>query len=168
MSDENQAAESDAAKNDAAKNVESRTSRLHMARSGPMAFDAETEDGQKLTLAGPAKYGGAGEGMRPMQMFLAGLAGCASIDVTLILEKQRQRIDSLEVFVEGVRADAIPAVYERIHLRYVLSGEITDKKLQRAVKLSVEKYCSVASMLLPTVEVTWSAELKGAEESSSE
>ena len=133
------------------------TMNLHMKRVGTMAFEATTDDGTMLITDGPEKYGGEGRGMRPMQLFLASLAGCSSIDVVLILEKQKQRIDSYEVFVEGKRTDAIPSVYESIHLRFVLRGDITDKKLQRAVTLGVEKYCSVASMLLPGVVVTHEA-----------
>lgn len=131
--------------------------KLELTRTGAMAFEAVSEDGIKVNLDGPEKYGGTGSGMRPMEMFLASLAGCASVDVVLILEKQKHTLTSLRVFVEGTRADAIPAVYESVHLRYEVGGDIPDNKLQRAVKLSVEKYCSVASMLLPSVVVTWEA-----------
>ncbi len=126
---------------------------------GAVLFDATAEDGSTVRLDGPEKLGGTGGGMRPMELFLVSLAGCAAMDVVMILEQQKQRIDAMSIEVEGVRADAIPAVYETVTMRFELKGEIADNKLQRAVKLSVEKYCSVASMLLPSVDVRFSAAL---------
>ena len=142
-------------KAEAAKN----TMRVELTRTGTMAFKATSDDGIEVIVDGPAKYGGEGRGMRPMQLFLVSLAGCSSIDVVLILKKQKQRIDDHKVIVTGTRSDAIPSVYEKVHLAFELKGEILDKKLQRAVGLAVEKYCSVASMLLPEVVVTWEAKL---------
>lgn len=131
--------------------------KLELTRTGAMAFEAISEDGVRVSLDGPEKYGGVGSGLRPMEMFLVSLAGCASIDVVLILEKQKHALTALRVAIEGKRTDSIPAVYESIHLRYEVGGDIPDNKLQRAVRMSVEKYCSVASMLLPSVVVTWEA-----------
>ena len=91
--------------------------KLELTRTGAMEFEAVSGDGVRVVLDGPEKYGGTGAGMRPMEMFLASLAGCASIDVVLILEKQKHTLTSLRVSVEGTRADAIPAVYESVHLR---------------------------------------------------
>lgn len=130
-----------------------------LERVGPVQFEARAPDGTKTMIDGPATLGGTGAGMRPMEMFLCSLAGCAAMDVVMILEQQKQSIDSMKIEVEGQRADAVPAVYERVMMRFVLSGEIADNKLQRAVSLSVEKYCSVATMLLPTVVVSFEAEL---------
>lgn len=133
--------------------------KVHLQRVGPVLFDAIAEDGTTVRLDGPEKLGGAGGGMRPMELFLVSLAGCAAMDVVMILEQQKQRIDAMSIEVEGARADAIPAVYETVTMRFELRGEIADNKLQRAVKLSVEKYCSVASMLLPSVDVRFVATL---------
>ncbi len=133
--------------------------KIELVRVGKAAFEATNTDGFSVTLDGPEKIGGEGKGMRPMQLFLASLAGCASMDAVMILEKQKQTIESYRVSVTGVRADAVPAVYESVHMRFELSGEISEKKLERAVSLSVEKYCSVASMLLPDVNLTFEAAL---------
>lgn len=133
--------------------------KVELTRTGAMSFSATSEDGHTVLLDGPAKLGGKGHAMRPMEMFLASLAGCTSVDMVMILEKQRHTIEDYCVIIEGTRADAVPAVYEKIHLRFELKGEIPDNKLQRAARLSVEKYCSVASMLLPSVIVTHEAVL---------
>ncbi|MEM6955361.1 MAG: OsmC family protein [Myxococcota bacterium] len=148
-------------------NAATNTNRVHITRRDTMAFAAETPAGHRVLIDGPPSLGGPvgsdgqGEAMRPMELFLASLASCMSVDVVMILQKQKQTITGYDVHVEGRRADAVPAVYESIHLRFELAGEIAENKLQRACKLSVEKYCSVASMLLPSVKVTWEASLLG-------
>jgi putative redox protein len=92
-----------------------------------------------------------------MQTFLVSLAGCSAMDVVMILTQQKQQLDDFEIEVTGQRADAVPAVYEHVHLAFFATGEVAANKLERAVRLSVEKYCSVAKMLLPDVKVTWEA-----------
>ncbi len=90
-----------------------------------------------------------------------GLGGCSSVDVVNILEKARQKVISCHVDIESERADAIPAVFTRIHLAFVVKGSnIKESQVQRAVSLSAEKYCSVAHMLgKGGVEVTHSYEI---------
>lgn len=88
-----------------------------------------------------------------MEMFLAALASCSAVDVVMILRQQKQGIEDLRIEVQGRRAEAIPAVFSHIKLRFVAYGDVSDKKMERAVRLSVEKYCSVARMLVPEVVV---------------
>lgn len=97
----------------------------------------------------------------PMEMVLMGLGGCSSVDVVNILEKARQKVTSCHVDIESERADAIPAVFTRIHLSFVVKGSrIKTSQVERAVNLSAEKYCSVARMLgKGGVEITHSYQI---------
>ncbi|WP_257285539.1 OsmC family protein [Endozoicomonas sp. SESOKO1] len=97
----------------------------------------------------------------PMEMVLMSLGGCASVDVVNILAKARQNVTSCHVDIESERADAIPAVFTRIHLRFVVKGSnIKESQVERAVNLSAEKYCSVAHMLgKGGVEITHSYQI---------
>lgn len=124
-------------------------------------FEVANDRGQTVELDGPPKIGGSDAAMRPMELFLASLGGCAAMDVVHILNRQRQKLTALRIVAEGRRADAVPAVYEAIHLRFEAEGEVDRKKLDRAVTLSVEQYCSVRSMLKDDIEVTHSATLNG-------
>ena len=124
-------------------------------------FEASNSDGSVAMIDGPPKLGGQGQGVRPMEMVLMGLAGCSSMDLLMILGKQRQEPEDIEVTVRGTRADAVPAVYTDIHMHFEVSGKVDPDKLQRAADLSVEKYCSVVKMLEPSVKITHSATLTG-------
>jgi putative redox protein len=119
-------------------------------------FEAVNEEGQCVQLDGSEDIGGQGLGMRPMQLVLAALASCSSIDVVVLLKKMRQPLEELQVEVDGQRAlDEIPAVFRKIHLKFVLGGSLDEEKVKKAITLSVEKYCSVAKMLEKTAEITW-------------
>jgi putative redox protein len=92
-----------------------------------------------------------------MQMLLVALAGCAAMDIVLILARQRQDLRDLVIEVKGWRVDATPAPFERIHIRFTAHGDVELEKLKRAVELGVTKYCSVVSTLKPEVAVEWEA-----------
>lgn len=106
---------------------------------------------------------GSGEnpaGVGPMQLLLLGLGGCASIDVVDISEKQRQPLSSLEVFVDGERGEGTPRPWGKIHMHFVASGEnLSDAKLERAIALSVEKYCGAYATLSGVANITWDYEV---------
>lgn len=123
-------------------------------------FEAVNSDGQTASIDGPPSLGGEDKGVRPMEMILMGLAGCSSMDLLLILGKQRQKPEDIEVTIKGTRVDEVPAVYSDIHMHFEVSGEVDEKKLQKAADLSVEKYCSVVQMLQSTVKITHSVSLK--------
>lgn len=127
--------------------------RIELRKVGACAFQVEDGRGHAVVIDGPASLGGTDAGMRPMEMFLAALASCSAVDVVMILEKQKQPLRDLAIFVEGERADAVPAVFTRIKLRFVAYGTVAENKMTRAVQLSVDKYCSVAKMLVPGVLV---------------
>jgi putative redox protein len=124
-------------------------------RVGPCGFEAKSAaSGATLRMEGPPDLGGTSDGLRPMETLLASLAGCSAVDVVMILGKQKEPLEGLSVEVEAERADAIPAVFTKIHLRFVLKGPVAENKARRAVALSAEKYCSVSKMLEPTVAIT--------------
>jgi putative redox protein len=130
-----------------------------LAQVGPAAFEATAAGGGSLIVDGSPDIGGEGRGMRPMEVLLSSLASCAAMDVVHILRKQRQDLQHLSIKVEGERADAVPAVFTRIKLIFQARGAVDEHKLQRAVQLAVEKYCSVGASLDPKLEVSWEAQL---------
>ena len=110
-------------------------------------FEGETR-GHRLAIEGPEDKGGKNRGMRPMEAVLIGLGACSAYDVVSILHKTRQQVAHCEVELEGERADGIPAVFRRIKMHFRCSGKDLDpKRVEQAVSLSVDKYCSVAKML---------------------
>lgn len=96
------------------------------------------------------------KGASPMDLLLRAIAGCSSIDIVMILKKQHLELDDLRVEVEGYREDgAIPNVFKRIQLNFVLEGDLPSAKVKRAVDLSMEKYCSVSKMLEKAAEINY-------------
>jgi len=122
---------------------------------------ASNEAGVEMRLTGSPEVGYSEDGLRPMQALLASLAGCSAIDVLHILQKQKHLVTQLDVEVDGERANAVPAVFTKIHLHYLAAGDFPLHKLERAVALSAEKYCSVSHMLRGSVAITTSCALVG-------
>ncbi|MCC6725217.1 MAG: OsmC family protein [Saprospiraceae bacterium] len=123
-------------------------------------FEAKNSDGNTIHMDGSPEIGGEGLGVRPMQALLMSLAGCSSMDVVSLLKKMRQPLEDMRVEVNGHRVDAVPAVFDKIHMQFILKGEIEEEKARKAIGLSVEKYCSVAKMLDKTAEITWGVEIE--------
>ena len=123
-------------------------------------FEAKNEDGNTIHLDGSPEVGGEGKGVRPMQALLMSLAGCSSIDVVSLLKKMRQPLEDMRVEVNGERVDAVPAVFDKIHLQFFLKGKLDEAKVAKAIGMSVEKYCSVARMLDKAAEITWGFEIE--------
>lgn len=93
----------------------------------------------------------------PMEMVLMSVASCSSVDVVSILQKARQAVEHCEVEIDGERADAVPAVFTKIHLHFKVFGrDVAESHVERAVRLSADKYCSVSIMLGASVEITHS------------
>ncbi len=135
--------------------------KVSLRKTGQMAFAVTTDSGHTLTLDGAPDHGGENAGPRPMELVLASLGGCSSIDVALILAKSRQEVTDCRVTIEGQRANAVPAVFTHIHAHYTIVGRDLDpRKVERAVALSMEKYCSVTQMLQPSVHITYDVETK--------
>ena len=123
-------------------------------------FEAVGTSGVTQHIDAATDIGGHNAGARPMEMLLMGLAGCTAIDIILILQKQKQTIDDFRLSVDGLREKgAMPSPFKKIHLTYKLKGQIDPIKLQRAIDLSMDKYCSATAQLRPSAEITYSYEL---------
>ena len=126
-----------------------------------MSFVGESGSGHSIVMDGAPESGGRDLGVRPMEMLLLGLGGCASFDVVMILQKARQTITNCEVEISAERADTEPKVFTKIHLHFIVEGEnLAEAKVARAVSLSAEKYCSASKMLEKTAEITHDFELR--------
>lgn len=126
-----------------------------------VSFSAKSETGHTVVMDGPEDQGGRNLGSRPMELLLMGMGGCASYDVLSILQKSRQQITSCVAELEAERADAVPAVFVKIHLKFVVTGrKLKEAQVKRAVSLSAEKYCSASIMMEAAgVDVTHSYEI---------
>lgn len=111
-------------------------------------FVAESGSGHAIIVDGPPEKGGRNTGPRPMELLLMGLGSCSSFDVIGILQKSRQNIIDCHVEVEAERVDAVPALFTKIHLHFVVTGRgVKEAHVKRAVELSAKKYCSASIML---------------------
>jgi putative redox protein len=120
-----------------------------------MKFTGTSASGHELVIDGSRE-----DGPTPMELLLLGAGGCSSIDVVLILEKMRQKINGVECELNAERADTDPKVYTKINMHFLVTGTGLDpKKVDQAIKLSAEKYCSASIMLGKTAEITHSFEI---------
>jgi putative redox protein len=121
---------------------------------------AESGSGHAVVMDGPPEHGGHNLGVRPMEMLLMGMGGCTQFDVLLILRRGRHQVSFCEVELEAERADSDPKVFTRIHAHFRVGGKgLTGHAVERAVRLSAEKYCSASIMLGATAEITHDFEL---------
>ena len=128
-----------------------------------VSFVAESGSGHAIVLDGAPEAGGRNLGLRPMELVLAGTAACTAFDVVWILKKARQPVEYCVVEADAERAAEDPKVFTRIHLVYRISGaKLSPAQVERAVKLSKEKYCSATLMLAKTAAITYEIELNGA------
>jgi putative redox protein len=125
-----------------------------------VAFLGESESGHAVVMDGAPAAGGRNLGPRPMEMLLLGTGACTSFDVVTILKKSRQAVSDCYVELDATRADEDPKVFTRIHMHFVVKGkDIKPEVVERAIKLSAEKYCSASIMLGKTAEVTHDFEI---------
>lgn len=119
-------------------------------------FLGESGSGHAVVMDGPPDHGGRNMGVRPMEMILLGVGGCSSFDVIDILQKGRHDIVDCITELTAERVDAVPAVFSKIHLHFKVTGRnLSAVAVERAVKLSAEKYCSASIMLSKAgVEIT--------------
>jgi putative redox protein len=124
------------------------------------SFLGQTESGHSLLMDGPPEAGGQNLGPRPMETVLLGAGACSAIDVIHILKKSRQTIVDCEVRLEAERATQDPKVFTRIHFHFVVTGrELAPAQVERAIKLSAEKYCSASIMLGKTAAMSHDYEI---------
>jgi putative redox protein len=125
-----------------------------------VSFVAETGSGHAVVIDGAPEAGGRNLGPRPMEMFLVGAASCSAFDVVWILRKARQPVADCVVEAEATRAETEPKVFTHIRLTYRVAGRGLDpRQVERAVKLSKEKYCSATIMLGRSAEITTAVEI---------
>ncbi|MFP4644624.1 MAG: OsmC family protein [Spirochaetales bacterium] len=131
---------------------------VHLQRVNSAAhLEARNSNGNTVHIDGAPAIGGQNAGFRPMETLLAAVGSCASMDLVAILTKQRQRLDDLSVRIDGTRKQGdAPHPFTAIHVHFDLKGAIDEKRAERAVSLSVDKYCSVKESLDPNIDVTHS------------
>ena len=125
-----------------------------------MLMVGKSHSGHSITMDGPPEIGGENLGVRPMEMLLLGVAGCTMIDVVTTLKKMRQELTHCETKVNAERADDHPKVFTDIHIQFIIKGKDLDsKKVEKAITLSAEKYCSASIMLGKTASITHDFEI---------
>ena len=118
-------------------------------------FLGTSGSGHTVTLDVAPEAGGRNQGVRPMEMILLGLGGCTAIDVLQILRKARCQVTDVQVQIDGERASDVPRVFEKIHVHFEVRGAgLTAANVDRAIKLSAEKYCSATMMLGKVAQIT--------------
>lgn len=123
-------------------------------------FVGESESGHKLVFGTAHGPDGLKPGPSPMEMVLIGTGGCSAFDVVHILEKGREAIEDCVVELDADRAESDPKVFTRIHMHFVVKGRsLSPAKVQRAIDLSIEKYCSASAMLAKTATITHDFEI---------
>jgi len=121
----------------------------------------ESGSGHAVVMDGPPELGGRNLGVRPMEMLLLGMGGCTQFDVLLILRKARQQVTDCVVELEAARASEDPKVFTQVHAHFIISGRgLSEKQVERAIKLSAEKYCSASIMLGATAKITHDFEIR--------
>ncbi|MDG1475922.1 MAG: OsmC family protein [Vicingaceae bacterium] len=123
-------------------------------------YEAFTEDKIKVDIDANSAIGGEGKGTRPMELVLMGVGGCASIDLGLILKKQKQVLLDYSVEITAERNDNTAKNFKSINLHFNLFGKLDDSKVERAIDLTLTKYCSVVLSLNKEIKVTSSYTIK--------
>ncbi len=130
--------------------------KLRLAPDGQAMLGAD-EAGNEIRLALPEIAGGNSTGLRPMHLLIMSLGGCASVDVLNILKKQRQQVTDLQIGIVAERfQQELPAPWEKAHLVFTIFGKVDQNKAEKAVAMSLEKYCSASETLrLAGATITW-------------
>ena len=127
---------------------------------GGRAFEGTPDSGHSVIMDSSPDFGGEDRGVRPMELMMLGMGGCTSIDVMNILEKSRQDVTACVAEISAQRAETEPKVFVRMHVHFKVTGRNLDpQRVQRAVSLSAEKYCSASIMLGKTAEITHDFEI---------
>jgi len=132
--------------------------------AGNAAFVGRASSGHNVVMDGPAEGGGRNLGPRPMEMLILGMGACSAYDVVSILKKSRQEITGCEINISSKRAESDPKVFTDIHMHFVVGGRnLKQKQVERAIKLSAEKYCSASIMLGAIANITHDFEIINAD-----
>lgn len=128
--------------------------------AGDMRMIYESASGHGLVTDAPKEAGGLGTAASPMELVLLGLVGCTGLDVSSILVKMKEPLVGLEVTADYERAENHPKVYTKIHLKYTITGDVSEKKAKRAIDLSESTYCSVSAMLKHSADISSEFEIR--------
>ncbi len=125
-----------------------------------MTMIGESASGHTIVMDGPKTLGGKNLGVRPMEMLLLGMGGCTTVDVVSTLKKMREEVHDCRVEISAERSEEHPKVFTNIHLHFIIEGSnLNDKKIEKAISLSADKYCSASIMLGKTATVTHDFEI---------
>jgi len=117
-------------------------------KSGKFNFEAENENGFTVELDAKAAIGGEGKGFRPMEMLLVGLGGCSGIDMVNVLTKQKEPLEDIKIAINATRKDEeMPPIFDIIDIHFDLFGDLSTAKVERALSMTFDKYCSVSNIL---------------------
>ena len=125
-----------------------------------MQFVGRAESGHAIVVDAPPQAGGDDSAVRPGELTLIALGSCTGVDVVGMLQKMRVAFDSFEVSVEAEPADDHPKVWKKIRITYIVTGDVPEEKLRRAIELSQSTYCSVSAMLKKSADVTYDHEIR--------
>ena len=132
------------------RNMEVKLNRVNHA----FHYKATNSDKIVVNIDANAAIGGEGKGVRPMELVLMGLGGCASIDLGLILNKQKQELQDYQVHITATRKDNVAKTFDTINLHFILWGILDKQKVEKAIDLTLSKYCSVALSLSKEIKIT--------------
>lgn len=119
-------------------------------------FEAENPAGEKVQLDAKPEIGGEGKGFRPMEMLLVGLGGCSGIDVVNVLKKQKEPLTDIKINIKASREeDEVPSIFKEINIHFDLYGALNPQKVERALALTFEKYCSVSHILQKSAQINF-------------
>ncbi|WP_231427415.1 OsmC family protein [Pedobacter sp. Leaf250] len=131
-------------------------------KSGKFNFEAENEGGFTVELDAKAAIGGEGKGFRPMEMLLIGLGGCSGIDMVNVLTKQKEPLDDIKIAINATRRDEeMPPIFDEIDIHFELTGDLNPTKVERALAMTFDKYCSVSNILGRSAKINFTYEIKG-------
>jgi putative redox protein len=117
-------------------------------------FEAENPAGERVQLDAKPEIGGEGKGFRPMEMLLVGLGGCSGIDVVNVLKKQKEPLTDIKINIKASREeDEVPSIFKEITIHFDLYGALNPQKVERALALTFEKYCSVSHILQKSAQI---------------
>jgi len=120
-------------------------------------FEAQNQSGQTVELDANPAIGGDGKGFRPMEMLLIGLGGCSGIDMVNVLTKQKEVIGDMKIRITATRKEEeVPAIFDLINIHFDLYGQLNNQKVERALNLTFEKYCSVSNILSRSATIDFS------------
>jgi len=126
-------------------------------KSGKFNFEAENTSGFTVELDAKKEIGGEGKGFRPMEMLLIGLGGCSGIDMVNVLTKQKEPLEDIKIAIKATRKDEeMPPIFDVIDIHFNLYGELNAQKVERALNMTFDKYCSVSNILGRSATINFS------------